>query len=130
MGLSPAYIEGVGKGGDSFANRGVFYASRLLSFLEKRHRTFLNILRFAVVYQKQHLNGGALMQLTMKEAAGTLSLHPSTVCRTVGNKYVEFEGRVFCAASLFDRSGKDGLSKGFICEQLQKLWQEEGTMSN
>lgn len=128
--ISTAYTDSVRNGGGSFANEGLFYARRLLFCLENRNRTLLSILRLAVVHQRAYLNGGSLLQLTMKDAAHLLSLHPSTISRTVNRKYVEYEGRVFSVAVFFQQSGKDGYSKAAIQKQMLQILREEGQMSD
>lgn len=119
--LSASYVESLSDGGGRFVNEGVFYANRLIYCLERRNATLLSVLQFATAKQSAYLGGGLRDRLTLTEAAKALGLNRSTVCRAVAGKYVLFERRVFAASELFQRAGKEGVSRERACALIYEL---------
>ena len=121
VGISQSYLQSSAqKANTKFANEGLFYARRFLYCLERRNQTLLEVLKIAVRRQQDFLRGGERSPLQMKEIAGQLGLHPSTLTHAVANKYVQLGGRVFPARMLFVNDGVQGVSK----EQIKKILQE------
>ena len=83
----------IGAASDADANylRGHLQEARwLLKNIEQRGETLLRVMRCLVLEQAAFLEFGdeALRPLTLREVAGTLGVHESTVSRTVARKYV------------------------------------------
>ena len=103
------------------------YAIELVQAVSKRKETLLKIMQVLVDIQQEALlnDFSSLKPLTFKEVAKRLSLHETTVCRAVMNKYVELpEGSVIALKNFFTSriNGKDGES--FSSGQIKSIIKE------
>ena len=103
------------------------YALELVQAVSKRKETLLKIMQVLVDIQQEALlnDFSSLKPLTFKEVAKRLSLHETTVCRAVMNKYVELpEGSVIALKNFFTSriNGKDGES--FSSGQIKSIIKE------
>ncbi|OGW99693.1 MAG: hypothetical protein A2062_05560 [Omnitrophica WOR_2 bacterium GWA2_44_7] len=99
----------------------------MVQAVSKRKETLLKIMQVLVDIQQEALlnDFSSLKPLTFKEVAKRLSLHETTVCRAVMNKYVELpEGSVIALKNFFTSriNGKDGES--FSSGQIKSIIKE------
>jgi RNA polymerase sigma-54 factor len=77
-------------------------AKNLLKHLQNRHDTIFRLLSAVAEIQKGYfLHGRELLPMNMRQLADRLNLNISTVSRTVKDKYIQFDGRVFPLRALF-----------------------------
>ncbi|WP_300529442.1 RNA polymerase factor sigma-54 [Maricaulis sp.] len=79
--------------------------------LKQRGQTLLRVARLAIAYQDRFLTDGAefLAPLTMRDIAGKLDLHESTISRAVANKYILTPRGVISMRDFFSTAVKDDL---------------------
>lgn len=77
-------------------------AKELLAVIENRQATIAQLLSMLLKEQRQYFMGnGELLPMTMKDAAVLLNVHTSTVSRTVKDKYIQWQGKVYPLKSFF-----------------------------
>lgn len=77
-------------------------AKSLLTNVQDRYDTLYRLLCTVVENQKEYfLHDGNLQPMTMKQLAEQLQVNISTVSRTVKDKYIQFNGKVFPLRKLF-----------------------------
>lgn len=101
-----------------------YYAERLakarfvLSCIEKRRTTLLDIARRVVTCQEEYLlHGGALRPLTFRQLAEEMGVHESTISRGVKDKYMQTPRATMPLRELFTTS----LDIGETVSQAQAL---------
>lgn len=101
--------------------------SWLIKCIEQRKNTIRKIVEVIVEKQSDFFEKGKnyIKPLTMKEVAGVVGMHESTVSRTVNSKYLQcswgvFELRYFFTARISSSSGKE-ISNDNIKEKLKKI---------
>ncbi len=91
---------------------------QLLANLEHRRETITKILLVIVQIQQDFfVNGLPLRPMTMQQVAEQLEMSPSTVSRTVKEKFVLFQGRPLLLKTLFSVPVKS--KTPFICENMR-----------
>lgn len=102
----------------------LLYARSFIYALHERENTLLRIAGQAVSHQSEYLLTGlasALRPMTLASLASRTNLSLSTISRTVGNKYIEFRGRVFPFRSLFTSGGNAEHSRDEIVYRIKTL---------
>jgi RNA polymerase sigma-54 factor len=91
-------------------------AQNLISGLSQRQQTLEKVTKCIIDYQKEFIEKGVLnlKPLTLKEVAEKLQVHPSTISRTVANKYIQTPYGTFPLKNFFS----------------QAVSQEQGDLSN
>ncbi|MBI4845885.1 MAG: RNA polymerase factor sigma-54 [Candidatus Omnitrophica bacterium] len=81
-------------------------AQNLIDGLKQRHQTLERVARCIIEYQPEFLEKGfaALIPLTHKEIADKLDVHPSTVSRTVANKFIQTPQGTYPLKNFFSQS--------------------------
>lgn len=80
-------------------------AKNIIKAIEQRESTIRQVALCALKYQEGFALGiGRRNQLTMKQVADELSVHPSTVSRAVKEKYIELPSGVYAFRDLFQAS--------------------------
>ena len=95
--------------------------------IEKRRQTLYKVTKHIVQAQINYLKGESsfLRPLKIKEVAEELSLHESTITRTVNNKYLSCKRGIISLKSLFSSQlGKGNIEESFSSDQAQKLLQK------
>ncbi len=100
-------------------------AQGLLSCLQKRNYTLLQVMNYLIQTQKEWFGGGDLQHCTLSMAAKECSIHSSTVWRTIAGKGFLWKERVFPIQSLFSSGGVSGHSKEHILQKVKKLVENE-----
>ena len=123
-------------------------ASWLIKSIEQRQRTLRKVVESIVRFQREFLLRGVseLRPMVLKDVAGDIGMHESTISRATSGKYVHtpqgiFELKWFFTSSLHSSAGEDVSSESvrrrildiiakedpkqphsdqFICEQLGK----------
>ncbi|MEA3347355.1 MAG: RNA polymerase factor sigma-54, partial [Candidatus Auribacterota bacterium] len=91
-------------------------AQNLISGLSQRNQTLERVTKCIISYQGEFIEKGIfnLKPLTLKEVAKKLQVHPSTISRTVANKYIQTPYGTFALKNFFS----------------QAIVSESGTLSN
>ena len=78
-------------------------ADELAATLASRHETVLRVARHIVETQRRWFleTPRSLVPLLQREAAGQLSIHPSTLSRAIRDKWLEYEGQLMPLARFF-----------------------------
>lgn len=110
----------------SYLQQELSRAQWLLHCIGQRNGTLLKVATAIVEYQKNHfLNGTAPLPLTLEMIAETLAIHPSTVSRTVSDRYFEFNRQIHPFKSLFPSRLKTGESDARIKDEILTLIRQE-----
>lgn len=91
-------------------------AQNLINGLTQRQQTLERVTKCIIEYQQDFIEKGIsnLKPLTLKEVAEKLEVHPSTISRTVANKYIQTPYGTFALKKFFS----------------QAISTEQGSMSN
>ncbi len=88
-------------------------AQNLISGLSQRNQTLERVTKCIISYQGEFIEKGIfnLRPLTLKEVAKKLEVHPSTISRTVANKYIQTPYGTFALKNFFSQAivSEDGL---------------------
>ncbi len=100
---------------------------QVMGSLERRKSTLLRCGEVIGVRQALFFRGGSLQKLTLRDVAGELDLHESTISRAVKNKYVQCDRGLFPMSAFFSRdAGQNvGLSRSGIQEIIVRIIDEE-----
>lgn len=125
------------KATDSFVKDNIRQARYFIQSIHQRNRTLLKVVRSIVEFQRQFFARGPkyLAPLTLKDIAGEIGVHETTVSRIAGKKYVQtdwgiFELRYFFTNSIsgsgstgsrFSKSGVKQVIKEIIESEAQAL---------
>jgi len=106
-------------------------AIQLIKNIEQRKQTILKVCQVIISRQRDFLDQGIdqLKPMMIKEVAGEIGVHPSTVSRAVANKYAHtaqgvFELRYFFSESVNGPEG-GGTSLLILKRRVKKLIEEE-----
>ena len=105
-------------------------AQNLISGLSQRNQTLERVTKCIISYQGEFIEKGIfnLKPLTLKEVAKKLEVHPSTISRTVANKYIQTPYGTFALKNFFSQaiiSGGYTLSNQKIKATLEELIKTE-----
>lgn len=138
--ISPFYRRLV-QGGGADENISAFIKSKmekatwLLRSIEQRRLTLYRVAKQIVEIQQPFLEQGImqLKPLTLKDVAGAVGVHESTVSRATANKYIQtprglFPMKFFFSSALSGDGGED-YSSHSIKSYLQKLIDQENPQS-
>lgn len=102
-------------------------AKELMENIARRGTTLMQCAQWLVQKQEDFFRHGPghLRPLTMQEAAQALDVHPSTISRTVRNKYFQCHWGVYPMAYLFSRGSAGGTSVDAVKTLLKRLVEEE-----
>ncbi len=80
-----------------FLKKNMTSARGLIDNIKRREETMCRVADYILTFQKEsiHKKNGDIKTLTISQIAKHLNLHPSTISRTVSNKYIEIDGKVF-----------------------------------
>ncbi|MFH2138114.1 MAG: RNA polymerase factor sigma-54 [Candidatus Omnitrophota bacterium] len=81
-------------------------AQNLISGISQREQTLEKVTRCIIDYQQDFIEKGtaSMKPLTLKEIAEKLEVHPSTISRTVANKYIQTPYGTFALKNFFSQS--------------------------
>ncbi|MCK4993876.1 MAG: RNA polymerase factor sigma-54 [Candidatus Omnitrophica bacterium] len=81
-------------------------AESLISGLSQRNQTLERVTKCIISYQGEFIEKGIfdLKPLTLKEVAEKLEVHPSTISRTVANKYIQTPYGTFALKNFFSQA--------------------------
>lgn len=110
------------------------HARWLLSNIEKRHQTILNVARAIVERQQEFFDSGAekIRPMTLVDIARPLDIHESTVSRATAGKFLlapggTFELKYFFSSQL-DSSSGEGVSSLALQEEVRKIVARESSL--
>lgn len=121
------YLKTAEEAQRQYVQEKLLHARSFLFALRERARTTLLIASHAVQTQAEFLRTGrsaSLQPLSMSALAREIGLSRSTVSRTVGGKYAEFEGRLLPLRTLFTVGGKEEHSREAILERMRAVLAE------
>ena len=95
-------------------------AKNFVLSLVNRNKTLIKIMNIILEKQKRFFLGGALLPLSRKDIAEDLGFNVSTIARSVANKYVEYDGKIFEMKDFFS-FGKDGISKSYVKKKVKEI---------
>lgn len=90
--------------------------------LGNRSSTMVRCGQAVVEWQAEFFSGGDLKKMTLRDIAGELGVHESTVCRTVKHKYIACQRGLLAMSSLFSRDA--GQNIGVSRKTIQKILSE------
>ncbi len=104
----------------------------LLRCVEQRRSTVWRVVECIVGRQKGFLDHGVrhLRPMTLKDVAGEIGVHESTVSRAVANKYVQtpqgaFELRFFFTSGVASAAGENTVSSASVKQVIKELIEAE-----
>lgn len=106
-------------------------AKGLIDSLKRREETMCRVADYVLKHQKHTLNGDIsdINSLTINTVAENLKLHPSTISRTVSNKYVQINDKVVPLKSLLSHSVKktngEIISKVSVKKKIREIVDRE-----
>ncbi len=116
-----------------YARRNLRDARFFIQSIQQRNRTLLKVMRSVVEFQRGFFMHGPkqLVPLTLKDIAGEIGVHETTVSRIANKKYVQTEWGIFELRYFFTNSisgsGSSGsrYSKGGVKEVIREIIQTE-----
>ena len=83
-------------------------AKGLIDDLNRREETLHKVANYILRFQQESFNEDKhdIKSLSIKDIAGTLNLHPSTISRTVSHKYIQINDEVIALKTLLSRGMK------------------------
>lgn len=104
---------------------------QIIRNLSARSSTMVRCAEAVVRWQEEFFAGGDLKKMTLRDIAGELGVHESTVCRTVKHKYMASDRGMLAMGSLFSRdAGQNmGVSRMTIQKVLSQLIANEDKAS-
>ncbi len=118
------YLKTENQENRKYVQDNLLYARSFIYALRERANTLLRLSQQAVSRQSEYLLTGlnsVLRPMTLTSLAREMNLSLSTVSRTIGNKYVEFQGRVFPLRSLFTSGGSTECSRDEIVYRIKMI---------
>ena len=106
-------------------------ARHLIDGLKRREETMCKVADFILNFHgNESINGKSEMKsLTIKEISASLNLHPSTINRTVANKYIQIDSNVVPLKSLLSHGIKkengEVMSKTSVKKRIEELIRNE-----
>ncbi len=114
-----------------FMKENVEAAKHLVDGLKRREETMCKVADYILNFHKDSLkNGGhALKSLMINDIAAALSLHPSTINRTISNKYIQIYDKAMPLKSLLSSKVKkangESVSKISVKKRIEMLVKNE-----
>jgi RNA polymerase sigma-54 factor len=133
LGLNPFFMEMSAKKEDKsvrdFARENIKEARWFIDAINQRNHTLLRVSRTLVEFQRSFFTSGPkyLAPLTLRDIAGELGIHETTVSRTAHGKYMQTEWGIFEIRYFFSNSissagsEKSKFSKGGVKELIREL---------
>jgi len=127
-------LKGREAGGEAvgYLQEKVRAASWLIKSIEQRQRTLRKVVESIVRFQREFLVRGvsALRPMVLKDVAGDIGMHESTISRATSGKYVHttqgiFELKWFFTSSLHSTSGDDVSSESVRRQILEIVAKED-----
>ena len=118
LGINPYFMKIAGNSGDKqgrdFARENIKEARWFINSINQRNHTLLRVSRAIVEFQRPFFTDGPkyLIPLTLRDIAGELGLHETTVSRTAHGKYMQTEWGIFELRHFFSNSISGTGSKG------------------
>lgn len=109
-------------------------ARNLIDSLKRREDTMCKVANHILSWQISGISKGrgSIKSLTIRDVAYALKLHPSTISRTVSNKHVQLENRVFPLKTLLCNGMKkvDGrmISRQAVMDRLAAIIKSEDNL--
>lgn len=107
-------------------------AQWLIRSIHQRQSTLFKVTNSIVRFQRDFFDQGvkALRPLVLKDVAGDIGMHESTVSRATANKYVHtpqgtFELKYFFTSSIRSSDGGEGVSAESVKEKIRKIIESE-----
>ncbi|MCL2833372.1 MAG: RNA polymerase factor sigma-54 [Treponema sp.] len=112
-----------------FARENIREARWFIDAINQRNHTLLRVSRAIVEFQRSFFTYGPkyLAPLTLRDIAGELGIHETTVSRTANGKYIQTEWGIFELRHFFTNSikgigsGGSRYSKGGVKEMIREL---------
>lgn len=107
-----------------YAKEMLAQANTLIRDVQMRNATLLRLLDYLVREQSAFFSGLTLHPLTMQQAAEALAVSVSTVSRTVQNKYLQFDGKLYPLRDFFSAAvsgSSDNISVQALRERIAYL---------
>ena len=112
-----------------FARENIKEARWFIDAINQRNHTLLRVSRAIVEFQRSFFSYGPkfLAPLTLRDIAGELGIHETTVSRTANGKYIQTEWGIFELRHFFTNSingigsGGSRYSKGGVKEMIREL---------
>jgi RNA polymerase sigma-54 factor len=133
LGINPFFMKISEKGEDKrardFVRENIREARWFIQSINRRNHTLLRVVRAIVIFQRPFFAHGPrhLTPLTLKDIAGELGVHETTVSRTANGKYVQTEWGIFEIRHFFSNSisgtgsGGSQYSKEGVKEIIREL---------
>jgi len=133
LGLNPFFMKMSVKKEEKhvrdFARENIKEARWFIDAINQRNHTLLRVCRAIVEFQRSFFSNGPkfLAPLTLRDIAGELGIHETTVSRTANGKYIQTEWGIFEIRHFFTNSisgaGSAGskYSKGGVKEVIREL---------
>ena len=121
-----------------FVRENIKEARWFIDAINQRNHTLLRVSRAIVEFQRPFFVNGPkyLAPLTLKDIAGELGIHETTVSRTANGKYMQTEWGIFEIRHFFTNSisgtgsGGSKYSKGGVKEIIREMISQEGRSSS
>jgi len=110
-----------------FLKENVEVAKGLIDSIKRREETMCRVANYILEIQKEQIREGhaGVKTLTIQDIASALSLHPSTISRTVSEKCIEINGKLLSLDKLlshgFKKQNGDMTSKAVIKKRIKDL---------
>jgi len=104
---------------------------QLIDNIKRREETMCRVADHILKFQKESFGNGfsCIRHLTIKDVAEELNYHPSTISRTVSNKYIQIDDKVIPLKTLLSHSIKkqngDLVSKTTVKNRIKELAKSE-----
>ncbi|MBI5144310.1 MAG: RNA polymerase factor sigma-54 [Candidatus Omnitrophica bacterium] len=115
----------------NFMKENMDAAKGLMDNLKRREDTICRVAEYIISYQRDALlkDGHDIRTLTIKEIAGALDFHPSTISRAISNKYIQVNDRAISLTGLLSHGIKkengEIESKTAVKDRIKKLVKDE-----
>ena len=130
LGINPFFMKIAekkesGREARDFARENIKEARWFINSINQRNHTLLRVVRAIVEFQRPFFIKGPkhLLPLTLKDIAGELGVHETTVSRTANSKYIQTEWGLFELRHFFTNSVSKGsfFSKEGVKEILKEI---------
>jgi len=106
-------------------------ARHLVDGIKRREETMCKVAEYILNFHKDSLrnNGHDLKSLMTRDISKALNLHPTTINRTISNKYIQIDNKVITLKSLLSNSVKktngESVSKISVKKRIETLVKNE-----